>query len=208
VDAADEVRAQPGGARPSQLLHVFGGRSEILEAVGMKRASAAMVGLLCLAALQVAPPAPGDEPAAPRRGRLEDQFLQNLVGDWTISRKTRGTVVTNSLNAEWVLQHRFVQLHMKDVADPPEYEALVLIGYDGSTETYVALWCDTFGGQYAAAASGKRVGNSIEFIFNYADGPFHNTFSWDPAATWTFLMEAEGKDGKRQFFAEDTVRRK
>jgi len=77
----------------------------------------------------------------PRRGPLEDQFLQNLVGDWSIARKIRGTVVANTLEAEWVLQHQFVRLHMKDVAEPSEYEALVLIGYDASTERYVSHWC-------------------------------------------------------------------
>jgi hypothetical protein len=138
-----------------------------------------------------------------------DLFLQHLLGDWTIARKIRGTVLTNTLTAEWVLQHHFVRLHMKDVAEPPMYEALVLMGYDASADRYVAHWCDTFGAQYAGVGYGKRTGNSIDFVFRYPDGPFHNTFSWDPATrTWTFLMEAEGKDGTRRFFAEDTVRKK
>jgi hypothetical protein len=146
--------------------------------------------------------------ATPRREPLQDQFLQNLVGEWKISRKIRGTVVANTLTAEWVLQHQFVQLHMKATAEPPEYEALVLIGYDTSTDRYVAHWCDTYGAQYAGVGYGKRVGTSVDLVFGYADGPFHNTFSWDPAtSTWTFLMQAEGKDGTRRFFAEDTVRR-
>jgi hypothetical protein len=175
----------------------------------MRWEKTALLAFLCLIVLSSGASGRGDEPATPRHRPLEDRFLQNLVGDWTISRRTRGTVVTNTLRAEWVLQHQFVQLHMKDVAEPPEYEALVLIGYDGSRERYVANWCDTFGGQYAGVAHGTRVGNSIDLLFSYADGPFHNTFSWDPAtATWTFLMEAEGKDGTRYFFAEDTVRRK
>jgi hypothetical protein len=179
------------------------------EAAEMKRADTTVLGLLCLAALFSGPGACGDEPATSRRGPLEDQFLQNLVGDWRVSRKIRGTVAPNTLKAEWVLQHQFVQLRMKDVAEPPEYEALVLIGYDAGTDRYVAHWCDNFGAQYAGVGYGKRVGNSIDFVFSYADGPFHNTFSWDPAtSTWTFLGEAEGKDGTRRFFAEDTVRRK
>ena len=173
----------------------------------MKRMNRALW-LLCVIALLSGPSGRGEETAA-RRGALENQFLQNLVGDRSIARKIRGTVVANTLSAEWVLQHRFVQLHIKDVAEPPEYEALVLIGYDAVTERYVAHWCDSFGAQYAGVGYGKRAGNSIDFVFNYADGPFHNTFSWDPAtSTWTFLMQAEGKDGSRQFFAEDTVRKK
>jgi hypothetical protein len=107
-----------------------------------------------------------------------------------------------------VLNHQFVQLHMKDLADPPEYEALVLVGYDASAGVYVAYWCDSLGAQYASVGHGKRSGDSIDFVFAYADGPFHNTFTWTPAtATWTFRMEAENKDGSRRFFAEDSVRR-
>ena len=55
---------------------------------------------------------------------------------------------------------------------------------------------------------GARTGNSIEFVFHYPEGPFHNTFTWNPATRgWTSLMESEGKDGKRTFFAEDSIRR-
>jgi hypothetical protein len=168
-----------------------------------------MLGLPLLIAVVGASGGRGDEPPAPQRGPLRDEFLQNLVGDWTVARKIRGTVVTNTLTAAWVLQHQFVQLHMKDAAEPPGYEALVLIGYDAGRERYSAHWCDSFGGQYAGVGYGRRVGQSIDFVFSYADGPFHNSFSWDPATgTWTFLMQAEGKDGTRRFFAEDTVRRK
>ena len=76
-------------------------------------------------------------------------------------------------------------------------------------KAYSTHWCDTFGAQYASVGHGKKSGHSIGFLFNHTDGPFHNKFTWDPSsATWTFLMEAEEKDGKRKFFAEDTVRRK
>jgi len=159
--------------------------------------------------LAVATPVRGEEPAQARPGRLDDPFLQNLVGSWDVSRRIRGTVVRNTLGAEWVLQHRFVQIHMKDAADPPEYEALVLIGFDAGTQRYVAHWCDSYGGQFSAVAYGKREGNAIDFVFQYPDGPFHNTFFWNQdSGSWRLLMESEVKDGTRTFFAEDTVRRK
>jgi hypothetical protein len=90
-------------------------------------------------------------------GKLEDPFLENLAGQWEITRKVRSTTAHNTLEAEWVLQRRFLQLHMRDVTEPPKYEAIVLIGYDRG---------------------------------------------------WRMLLESEGKDGKRSFFAEDTIRRK
>jgi quercetin dioxygenase-like cupin family protein len=158
-----------------------------------------------LVIVELKTPAPAKAP----HGRLDDPFLQNLVGDWTIERKIRGQVVENTLHVEWVLHHQFVQLHMRDTKQPPEYEALVLVGFDPSTSRYVAQWCDDFGGQYSAIGYGKRQGDSVELTFTYADGPFHNTFTWHPAtASWTFLMEAEKKDGTRTVFAEDTARRR
>jgi hypothetical protein len=162
----------------------------------------------CLAALWAMTAGGADEPAQPGHGRLDDPLLQNLVGKWKVTRKIRETVVGNTLEADWVLQHQFVQMHMKDAAEPPAYEALVLIGFDSSTQRYVAHWCDNFGAQYSGVGYGKRTGNMIEFVFDYPDGPFYNRFSWNPeAGAWTLLMESEGKDGKRTFFAEDTVRR-
>ena len=144
-----------------------------------------------------------------RTAVVEDPFLDNLVGHWDIERKVRGTVVHNTLDAQWVLQHRFVRLHMLDVADPPKYEALVLVGYDPAAKRYVAHWADNFGPQYSAVGYGQRRGDSIEFSFAYPDGPFYNTFIWNPEAhAWTMLLENSASDGKRTFFAQDSVRRK
>ncbi|MBX7105233.1 MAG: hypothetical protein K1X57_14215 [Gemmataceae bacterium] len=148
-----------------------------------------------------------DPPDGPKR-IFRDDFIENMVGDWKVSRKIRGTVVENKLKAEWVLNHQFLQLHMKDVANPPAYEAIVLIGYVHSDQKYVAHWCDTFGGKFSAIGYGKRVGQSIEFEFQYPSGPFYNTMTWDPQAKgWTMRGESRSKDGQRVFFAEDTIRR-
>lgn len=162
-----------------------------------------------LVVLALPGPTLADDPKASRgRAPLEDPFLQNLVGDWTISRQIRGTVVQNTMKGEWVLNHQFVRLHMRGPGQPPSYEALVLVGFDPSRSRYVAHWCDDFGGQYSAVGYGKRVDESVEFTFDYPDGPFYNTFTWNAAAkTWRFLMQSEDAAGKRRLFAEDTVRR-
>jgi hypothetical protein len=97
---------------------------------------------------------------------------------------------------------------MLDVARPPRYEALVLIGYDDDASRYVAHWCDTYGAKLTAIGFGKRSGNSVEFEFAFSDGPFYNTFTWHPeSGEWSCLLENVGKDGKRVHFAEDTLRR-
>jgi hypothetical protein len=146
---------------------------------------------------------------APGGRAVEDPLLDSLVGHWNLSREIRNTRERNTLDVEWVLQHRFLQLHMKDVANPPKYEAIVLVGYDDPGRRYVIHWCDTFGGGFSSIGYGKRTDDSIEFVFEDADSRFYNTFSRDPATgTWTFLMQSQGKDGKRAFFAKDTLSRR
>lgn len=147
-------------------------------------------------------------PDGPKR-IFKDAFIDNLSGDWNLTRKIRGQEVENKVKVEWVLNHQFLQIHMKDVADPPVYAALVLLGYAHADKKYVAHWCDTYGGKFSAVGYGKRSGDSIEFAFQYPDGPFYNTFTWDAKAKgWTFRMESQNKDGKRVLFAEDTLRRR
>jgi hypothetical protein len=152
--------------------------------------------------------AAGDEPADGPKVIFRDDFIDNLARNWTITRQIRGKEVHNTMTAQWVLNHQFLQLHMKDTADPPQYEAIILIGYAHADQQYIIHWCDVFGGKFSARGKGKRSGNSIEFKFDYDDGPFFNTFTWDEnARTWTFKMESQDKDGKRALFATDTLRR-
>jgi hypothetical protein len=98
---------------------------------------------------------------------------------------------------------------MKDVSTPPNYEAMVFIGYDNTSERYVAHWIDVFGGRFSETLGyGTRSGNSIKFVFEYPDGPFHNTLTWNPGTkTWGFLMQQKDKTGKWKIFAEDSLRR-
>ncbi len=138
---------------------------------------------------------------------FRDDFIEQLVGYWKLTRRIRGKVVENTVKAEWVLNHQFLQLHMQDTAQPPAYEAIVLIGYAHADKKYVVHWLDVWGGKFSAMGHGQRVGDSIEIEFHYPDGPFYNTFRWDAATKgWPFTME-NMKDGKRIPFAVDTLRR-
>lgn len=159
--------------------------------------------------LMLAAPASAQEPADGPKHIFQDPFIEQLVGKWQLDRQIRDREVQNTMRAQWVLNHQFLQLHMKDVADPPTYEALVYIGYQYAGQRYIVHWLDVFGGKFSAIGYGKRSGNAIEFAFQYDDGPFFNTFSWDPLAKrWTFTMESTDKQGKRRLFAVDTLRRK
>src|SRR5215475_4092378 len=144
------------------------------------------------------------------RNRIfRDELLDNLVGDWKLTRKMRAQSVENRVKAEWALNHQFLLVHIRDVASPPNYEAMVFIGYDNTSERYVAHWIDVFGGRFSETLGyGKRSGNTIQFIFECPDGPFHNTFTWNPESrTWVFLMEQKDQTGKWKVFAEDKLAR-
>jgi len=168
-----------------------------------------MRGLALMVLLLAAIRGAAQEPAEGPQRTFRDAFIDNLVGEWRLMRQIRGREVENSVSADWVLNHQFLRIHMKDVADPPAYEALVYIGYQHADQRYVVHWLDVYGGKFSAIGYGKRSGNAIEFAFQYDDGPFFNTFSWDPLAqTWTFTMQSTDKDGKRRLFAVDTLRRK
>lgn len=164
--------------------------------------------LVCLNAARLNP-VRAQEPLDGRNRIFRDDLLDNLSGDWKLTRRIRGQSVENSVKAEWVLNHQFMLVHMKDVSSPPSYEAMVFIGYDNAGERYVAHWIDVFGGRFSETLGyGRRSGNSIKFVFEYPDGPFNNTLTWNPETKgWTFLMEQKDRSGKWAVFAEDTLRR-
>jgi hypothetical protein len=167
------------------------------------RVAAALLLVAC-----AGPGAPAPASATPRPP-LQDGFLDHLVGEWNLTREGRGRTARNSVAAQWVLGHQFVELHMIDVEQPPTYEALVLIGYDVQRAQYVVHWCDSFGGGYAGVGRGVRRGDAIEFRFDYPDGPFFNTIAWDAAAgAWTCTLENGAADGTRRPFAVDRLVRR
>ncbi len=144
----------------------------------------------------------------PRKRAFQDDLLDKLVGDWKLVRKMPGRTEENKVHVQWALNHQFLQIHMTDVKQPAAYEAQVLIGYDPTQKHYVAHWIDTFGGEFSRVGYGSRSGNSILFVFEYPDGPFHNKFTWDPEAkTWCFLMTQKDKQGKWTTFGEDKLTR-
>lgn len=150
----------------------------------------------------------GETPDEPK-AFLQDDLLDRLTGKWNVTRKIHGKIVRQKAEARWVLNHRFLQLHLYGGPKADPYEALVMIGYDDGTKHYVAHWCDTFGGGFSIMGTGKRSGDAIAFTFPYPAGNFYNTFTWDPATKgWTCLGESTGKDGKRVFFAEDILTRR
>jgi hypothetical protein len=170
----------------------------------MQRRMTAALLIGCLLAM----PARADEPVDGPKTIFRDDLMDKLVGEWKLTRSIRGLRVENTVKSEWVLNHQFLKIHMKDVKEPASYEAIVFVGYSHADSEYICHWLDVFGGKFSAMGKGKRKGDSIEFIFNYDDGPFRNTFTWNAADKgWNFHMESRGKDGTWKLFADDALRR-
>ena len=122
-----------------------------------------MRGLALMVLLLAAIRGAAQEPAEGPQRTFRDAFIDNLVGEWRLMRQIRGREVENSVSADWVLNHQFLRIHVKDVADPPAYEALVYIGYQHAEQRYVVHWLDVYGGKFSAIGYGKRVGDTIPF---------------------------------------------
>ena len=137
---------------------------------------------------------------------LKDPFLDNFVGDWSVARKMgNGRTIESTVRGEWVLKHQFIQLHYGAGGKAPEYEALVLIGFDEGAKSYVCHWIDVFGGHYSGVGHGKLDANllAIEFRFQSKDGSLTNKFGFEPETkTWTSLIRQE-EDGQWKTFAEE-----
>lgn len=147
--------------------------------------------------------------AAPPDARFEDARLDRLAGHWIVAREIRGEVVPNRLDAEWVLQHRFLRLHYTDPAKPPQYEAMVFVGWNRERAEYVAHWIDVFGGDFSETLGHGRVeGDSIVLVFPYPDGDFRNTYRWWPASgSWTSRGESQDSTGAWRPFMSDRFTR-
>jgi hypothetical protein len=143
--------------------------------------------------------------------KLEDAFLDHFAGDWSVVRKMgNGRTADTTVHGEWVLKHHFIELHYGAGENSPEYEALVLIGFDDVTRTYVCYWMDVFGGRYSGVGRGKLdpLLLGIEFRFDFQDGPLTNRFRFDQGTkSWTSIIRQE-ESGQWKTFAEEKWTRK
>jgi hypothetical protein len=166
-----------------------------------------LLSLLCLALL------PSSSRGQTLPGEWRDDLVGHMRGAWKLEGQVMGRDAHHDVQAEWVLHHQFLRVHEKTSADAPPgekpYEAIWLIGYDPVSERYVVHLLDVFGARYSETPGyGAREGNTIRFVFEYPDGPFHTTFRWSPAHnTWQWLLEEKGKDGKWITFADFTLAR-
>ncbi|HET9294384.1 MAG TPA: hypothetical protein VFO06_08835 [Gemmatimonadales bacterium] len=166
-----------------------------------------LAGVVLLAALAGAVPARAQSDSLPPDGThriFRDSLLDQMVGAWAMRGTLRGQSVEYRAHADWVLNHQFLRLELHDVNSPPAYEALVFIGYDFSKDRYIAHWLDGYGGWASETLGlGQRRGQAIEFLFDYPNGLFSNTMTWDPERQgWSLALRAKDRGGNWQPFAD------
>jgi hypothetical protein len=154
--------------------------------------------------------APAQEQTPPQDSphhTFQDDLLDKMTGRWKLTGTVRGQSVEHVVEAQWTLNHQFLQVHEKDAATPPGYEANPMIGYDNTSERYVAHWLDIYGGRVSETLGyGTRSGDQIEFVFEYPDGPFRTTFRWiGDKKQWQWQMRNKNSAGKWVDFADLTL---
>ncbi|MBZ5570795.1 MAG: DUF1579 family protein [Acidobacteriia bacterium] len=155
-----------------------------------------------------------DQPETDGPKRIfRDPLLEMMLGNWKATGKVRNRSAEHTIQAEWVLNHQFLRIHEKDETPAKEgsvpYEAIVMVGYDNTSDRYVAHWMDVYGGRISETLGyATRVENEVRFVFEYPDGPFHTTFRWKPdAKQWEWLMTTKDETGHWIEFADLTLAR-
>jgi hypothetical protein len=132
----------------------------------------------------------------------QDSLVDRLVGSWKLEGNVMGNNAHHDVQADWVLNHQFLRIQEKTAANAPaaerRYDSIWYLGYDSISDRYVLHLMDTFGGRFSETLGyGTREGDQIKFVFEYPDGPFHNTYRWNAREkSWQWLMEQKDKDGK------------
>lgn len=80
---------------------------------------------------------------------------------------------------------------------------------DNTSDRYVVHWLDLFGGRTSETLGyGTPVANGIRFVFEYPDGPFVTTFSFDAGTGhWSTLMRQKNARGEWTTFATERFTR-
>ena len=141
---------------------------------------------------------------------VQDALLDKLVGKWEITRVHKNETEINVATCEWVLDHHFMRISMRDPKDKNGYQANVYITLNSVIKKYEIYWLDTFAGSLPGSIGyGHKKGDSIVFEWKDSDGTLRNTFEWkEDAKTWTSTIDQTDENGKWTNFAIDTYRKK
>jgi len=144
-----------------------------------------------------------------------DELLGRLAGSWILRGAIDGQSVTHDVEARWVLEGNYIQLHEvareTDADGRPAYEAIVYLDWEPDPGEYACLWLDSTagGGLSAPAGRARPRGTEIPLLFEGSDGSrFHNTFAYEADRdAWTWALDSE-REGRLEPFARVRLERK
>lgn len=149
--------------------------------------------------------APGPE------AQFQDDLLDELVGDWTLTGNMMGRELAQQCSARWVLNHKFVRLDCRETRNPPllkvRYESTMYVGCSSASHRYVVNLVDIFGAG-DSLGFGRRTGDTIRFVWEQPDGTaFENEFAWKAGShTWVSSLRQRDRSGKWTSWGEKTLR--
>jgi hypothetical protein len=142
-------------------------------------------------------------------------LLDHLAGTWVLQGTIRDKPTTHDVQAAWVLNREYLQLHEisreKKTDGSAVYEAIIYIGWDTKAQQFTCLWLDTTSGDGLSSgviARATQAGNSIPFLFVLSPtDQIRTTFTYDKAAdNWRWTID-NLVDGKSQPFADVKLHR-
>ena len=154
-------------------------------------------------------------PAAADQRGIQDELLDQMVGNWVMTGEIGGSSVTHDVAAEWVLGHQYVRFHelAREVGNggAPAYEAVVFIGWNETLGRYTCLWLDdTASGAQFPEHTGYAEPAVDELAFVFAtgeDSAIHTTFSYNREADiWHWVIVIQ-RDDKTSTFARVSLAR-
>lgn len=144
------------------------------------------------------------------------KLLDRLTGSWVLQGTIAGEHTIHDVDATWVLNHEYVQLHEvsheKNDSGGPAYEAIVYLSWDVKAQQYTCLWLDsTAGGGLSTEgiARASLAGDAIPLVFTISPSDqIRTTFSYDKTTdTWQWLID-NVENGRAQRFANVTLTRR
>jgi len=138
---------------------------------------------------------------------VEHQLLEQLVGRWILKGTIARQSVVHDVQGDWVLAHKYVRIHeisrSKGVDGRPEYEAMVFITWNNSSQQYSCAWLDVTGGltiESIGVASPEE--NEFPFIFKNEKGDvtLTNVFVYNPKDhSWEWRIDNVEKGVPKEF---------
>jgi hypothetical protein len=146
---------------------------------------------------------------------VSSPLLDHLAGKWLIEGTIAGQSAQHDIDAQWVLDHHYLQIHEvsreKKPNGQPQYEAMVFIAWNEQPKQYSCAWLDVYGGLTVASIGvAPPSDKELAFVFKNEKGEpdFSNDFVYDPKTdSWQNALDNIVNGARKPFGRVKLVRR-